>query len=151
MRSRPAGMVFVAMVAALVAACSLLHSPATQPTPEPHEQMPSPASIWLTSDPLSPSAPVRIDLTSPADPGIHRDHTFLAGEPLRGVFPLSSGAYTLVGLGGACRTDLLLGPSRETDVVIRLERAGGCKFVTAAEHASGGVMHGEPSILVVPR
>ena len=149
MTARPAGMVFGAMVAVLFAACSLLHSPATQPTPEPHEQMPSPASIWLTSDPLSPSAPVRIDLTSPADPGIHRDKTFVAGKPLRGEFPLSSGAYTLVGLGGACRTDLLLGPSRETDVVIRLERAGGCKFVTAAEHAYGGVMHDEPSVLVV--
>jgi hypothetical protein len=138
------------LVLLVAAGCSLLPHPPTQPTPEAHEQMPAPASIWLTSEPLRPSAPVRIDLISPTDPGIHRDHTFVAGEPLRGAFPTSSGAYTLIGLGGACRTDLVLGPNRETDVVIRLDEAGGCKFVTAAEHADGDVMHDEPSILVVP-
>ena len=138
------------LVLLATAGCSLLPHPTTQPTPQAHEQMPSPASIWLTSEPISPSAPVRIDLASPADVGLHRDHTFVAGEPLRGTFPLSSGAYTLIGLGGACRIGLVLGPNRDTDVVIRLDESGGCKFVTTAEHAYGDVMHEEPSILVAP-
>lgn len=132
------------------AGCSLLPHPPTQASPEAHEQMPAPASIWLTSDPVSPSAPVRIDMTSPADPGIHRDHTFVAGEPLRGAFPVSSGAYRLIGLGGACAIDLVLRPEWDTDVVIQLGPAGRCKFVTAAEHPYGGITHEEPSILVVP-
>jgi hypothetical protein len=112
--------------------------------------MPLPASIWLTSDPVSPSAPVRIDMTSPMDPELHRDHTFVAGEPLRGAFPMSSGAYRLIGLSGACTIDLVLRPEWDTDVVIQLGPAGRCKFVTAAEHPYGAITHEEPSILVVP-
>jgi hypothetical protein len=139
-----------ALVLLSTAGCSLLSQSPTQPSPEAHEQMPAPASIWLTSDPFSPSAPVRIDMTSPMDPGIHRDHTFVAGEPLRGAFPVSSGAYRLIGLGGACTIDLILKPERDTDVVIQLGPTGRCRFVTAAKHPYGGITHEEPSVLVVP-
>ena len=148
MRHRPAVAAFTLVVLA-AAGCSLVPYPPTQPTQDAHEQMPSPASIWLTSDPLSPSTPVRIDLTSSSDATFHRDHTFVAGEPLRGSFPLSSGPYRLIGLAGACTTDLFLSPSHETEVVIRLDEAGGCKFVPATEHPYGGPMHDEPSILIV--
>jgi len=142
-------MVAFALLLLSSAGCSLVPKPPTEPTSEPLEQMPMPASIWLTSDPIRPSAPVRIDLTSSTDATFHRDHTFVVGEPLRGSFPLSSGAYTLIGLGGACTTDLFLSPSHETEVVIWLDEAGGCKFAPATEHPYGGPMHDEPSILVV--
>src|SRR4051812_16009852 len=66
------------------------------------ESLPSPASIWLTSDDLALALPVAVELTSPTDPGFHRVHTFAAGEVLLATFPLSSGHYRLTALAGRC-------------------------------------------------
>lgn len=111
--------------------------------------MPAFASIWLTSEPVEPTQPVNVELTATQDPGFHRAHTFVAGAVLRGSFPVSSGRYRLVGLGGACALDLFLGTERETDVVIRLGDDGSCAFTVAREHGEE-VSHDEPEILVGP-
>ena len=116
----------------------------------PTESMPSPASVWLTSDPERPARPVRVEMTIPDQPDFHREHTFVPGEDLRGSFPVSEGRYRLTGMGGACVLDVLLGANREADVVIRLDGAGGCVFLVAAEHGYGVVTHDEPSVLVAP-
>ncbi len=116
----------------------------------PTESMPEPASVWLTSDPEIPSAPVKIEMTVPDEVDFHREHTFVSGQALRGAFPVSEGRYRLSGLSGACGLDVALGPSQEADVVIALDGDGGCAFLVAVEHGYDGVVHEEPSVLVAP-
>jgi hypothetical protein len=113
------------------------------------ESMPSPASVWLTSDPASPTQPVKVEITAPGSE-FHRMHTFEPGETLRGSFPVSEGRYRLVGLDGACMVELGLRPEHETDVVIRLDGSGGCEFALVTEHGYGAVIHDQPSVLVAP-
>ena len=113
------------------------------------ESMPAPASVWLTAVPASPPQPVKIEMTSP-DSDMHRTHTFVPGEPLRGSFPVSEGRYRLSAQGGACRLDLVLRPEHESDVVIVL-REDGCELMVAIEHAyDSGITHQEPAVLVAP-
>jgi hypothetical protein len=137
-RSRTAGVGVLLCAAAVLGGCG------------PTESMPAPASVWLTSDPASPAGPVRVEMTNADQGDFHREHTFVAGQVLRGSFPVSAGPYRLSGMGHACTIDVVLGASREADVVIRLDDAGGCAFVVAAEHGDGDVAHDEPSVLVAP-
>src|SRR4029079_10462258 len=116
---------------------------------EGEEHMPAFASIWLTSDPATPAAPVRVEMTDPGDAGVHRSHVFPAGVELRGTFPVSTGAYRLIGLDGRCGIDLKLLPDREADVVLSLTDDGSCSFALADDHALGDdVEHEEPAVLV---
>lgn len=130
-----------------IAACV----PGLGSTPEAQENMPLYASIWLTAEPPIPVLPVQVDLTVLPDPGINRSHTFVPGTALRGSFPVSSGEYRLIGLGGKCAMDLVLAPESETDVVIKVAETGGCEFARIREHRlADGILHEEPSVLVVP-
>ena len=137
-RSRTAGLGVLLFAAAVVGGCG------------PTESMPAPASVWLTSNPATPARPVRVEMTIPGESDFHREHTFVAGQDLRGSFPVSAGRYRLSGMGGACVLDVALRANREADVVIRLDDAGGCAFQVAAEHGDGEVTHDEPSVLVAP-
>lgn len=133
-------------VALAVAACGPA-SRSTAATANGQERMPSPASIWISSEPAAPTKPVKVELTSPQDPTFHRSHTFQTGEVLRGSIPVSSGQYRLVGLGGTCALDLFLGPQRETDVVIGLGVDGGCAFTVVREHGEE-VVHDGSEVLI---
>ena len=139
------------MVAVVLAACAARQ---TDPSPafvEGEEHMPAFASIWLTSDPVVPDVPVRVEMTDPFDAALHRSHVFPAGVELRGTFPVSTGAYRLIGLDGRCGIDLKLLPDRESDVVLRLGDDGSCSFTLADDHALGDdVEHEEPAVLVAP-
>lgn len=134
------------LVVSAAAACANLPDPNLRHTPGT-ESMPAPASVWLTADPASPSRAVTIEMTS--DGGMHRTHTFPAGEPLRGSFPVSEGRYRLIGDKGACAIDIVLEPEREADVVIAVH-ADGCEFAELTVHRYGAVTHREPSVLVAP-
>jgi hypothetical protein len=127
---------------------------ATDPSPAfvgGEEHMPAFASIWLTSDPVAPDDPVRVEMTDPGDAGVHRSHVFPAGVDLRATFPVSTGAYRLIGLDGRCGIDLKLLPDREADVVLRLGADGSCSFRLDDDHALGDdVEHAEPAVLVAP-
>ncbi len=90
--------------------------------------MPAPASIWLTSETTAPASPVDVSMTSPDDPGIRFAHTFVAGEPVRGVFATSQGRYTLVALDGACSLPLTLGPDDAADVLLSLGPGSACSL-----------------------
>jgi hypothetical protein len=92
------------------------------------EQAPGPASVWLTSDPATPSSPVEVVMTSPNDPGISFAHIFVAGEALRGDFATSQGTYALAALGGACSLPLVLGPNEAVDVLVTLGPGSGCSL-----------------------
>ncbi len=136
-------------IAALLGGCA--PSPFQTPAAEPaHEQMPAPASVWLTADPASPVQPVKVEMSSLEDPAFRRQHTFVAGEALRGIFPVSSGRYRLTGLDGACVIDVILGASREADVVIQIVSGADCAFDLVAEHGYDGITHEEPAVLVAP-
>ena len=136
-------------VAALAAACSPRPT-LTSEAVTGQERMPAPAGVWLTADPVSPSRPVKVEITSLEDPQFHREHTFAAGEALRGTSGVSSGRYRLTGLDGACVTDLFLGPSREADVEIRLEGETACSFRTVLDHGIDEVTHDDPAVLIGP-
>ena len=138
----PAGLI---VLAGVVAACEPMLSEQIA-----EEHMPLPASIWLTSVPAEPSAPVPIEVTTPGDRTWSREHTFAPGVPLIGSIPLSNGAYRLSALGDACVIDLALGGEQEADVLIRLSDAGGCSLVQVREHGYGSGNHDGPSILVAP-
>jgi hypothetical protein len=114
--------------AAVVAGCTLLPSP----TPElGHESMPGPASVWLTSDPATPTIPVPVVLGSLHDPAVRLRHTFVAGQVLRGDFATSQGRYRMTALDGACSIDLPLGPSQAAEVVLTLDGDAGCSLAVA--------------------
>jgi len=98
--------------------------------PEAVELMPGPASVWLTSVPASPVAPVDVAMTAP-DPGILFAHTFEAGSPLRGDFATSQGLYFLSALDGACRLPLNLGASEEAQVLLTVAGDGTCTLAVA--------------------
>jgi hypothetical protein len=141
----------VLLACALSAACQGSQTDATPAFVEGEEHMPAFASIWLTSDPLAPDIPVRLDMPDPGDAAIHRSHVFPAGVDLRATFPVSTGAYRLIGLDGRCGIDLELLPDRESDVVLRLGDDGSCSFTVADDHALGDdVDHEEPAVLVAP-
>jgi hypothetical protein len=113
--------------------------------------MPSPASIWLTAEPATPLKPVLLELFAPPDLVAFRDHTFPAGEVLRGDIPLSNGRFRLEALGGACALDLFLGPERETDLVLTIGADDACAFSVTKEHGLGAeVGHEEPAVLIAP-
>jgi hypothetical protein len=114
------------------------------------EHMPLPASIWLTSVPAEPAAPVQIVVTTPGDGTWAREHTFEPGVPLIGSIPLSDGPYRLSALGHACVIDLELGGEREADVLLRLLDGGACSLVQVREHGYGSGNHDGPSTLVAP-
>lgn len=108
--------------------------------------MPGPASIWLTSIPATPNDRVPVVLTS--DSEFVRGHTFAAGRPIRGEFPVSEGQYVLSALENACAIDLELHRDRETDVAIRVDGLK-CEFMLVREHGPE-INHGEPTDVVVP-
>ena len=145
-RSFATGWIAAVAVVFAVAACGPISRSATA-TANGQERMPSPASIWITSEPAVPDKPVMVELTSPQDPTFHRTHTFQPDQILRGSIPVSSGHYRLVGLNGTCAFDVFLGPDRETDVVIGLEVDGGCDFTVAREHGQD-VFHDGPEVLI---
>ncbi len=145
------------MAGALVAAIAVLAAcggRGTDPSPAVvggEEHMPAFASIWLTSDPVAPAIPVRVEMMDPGDAAKHRSHVFPAGLDLRATFPVSIGAYRLIGLDGRCGIDLKLLPDRESDVVLRVGGDGSCSFALADDHAVGDdVEHEEPAVLVAP-
>jgi hypothetical protein len=148
---RSVGPITVLLACALSAACQGRRTDATPAFVEGEEHMPAFASIWLTSDPAAPDVPVRVEMTDPGDAAIHRSHVFPAGVDLRATFPVSAGAYRLIGLDGRCGIDLKLLPDRESDVVLRLGDDGSCSFTLVDDHAIGDdVEHGEPAVLVAP-
>ena len=136
---------------ALLATSVAVGCTATEPTAaELHEDMPAPASIWLTADPAAPSVPVDLEVrTAPHDEFI-RQHTFDAGQPIRGSIPLGEGGIRLVALEGACSIDLLLEPERETDVIITVAGARACSFAIDRTHRSAEIVHPESGVLVAP-
>jgi hypothetical protein len=115
----------IGAASAVVTACSG-PSPDISSSPSFGEQMPGPASIWLTSDPAAPTAPVEVVMTSPDDPDVRFAHTFVAGQALRGSFVTSQGSYAMTAFGGACRLPLVLGPDEAVDVLLTLEPGPGC-------------------------
>ena len=123
--------VLLGAVAALLASCTTAlprtHEPGT-------ETMPGYASVWLTADPAVLDVPVLATMTSPDDPGILFQHTFVAGAPLRGSFATSEGRYHLAARGGACSADLVLGPSELAMVTLALEGETGCSMLLTAVH-----------------
>jgi hypothetical protein len=110
---------------AVVSAASSLYGCGGMPL---SEQMPGPASVWLTSDPATPSSPVEVVMTSPDDPGIWLAHTFVAREALRGDFATSQGSYALAALGGACSLPLVLGANEAVDILLTLGPGSGCSL-----------------------
>ena len=90
--------------------------------------MPGPASVWLASEPVTPTSPVDVVMTSPDGTSIRLAHTFAAGEPLNGLFATSEGSYTLAALGGACRLPLTLGPNEAADVLLTLGPGSACSL-----------------------
>jgi len=133
------------LVAAVAAGCGRISEGGV-----PEERMPLPASIWLTSQPAEPSAPVQIEVTSPGDDRWSREHTFQPGEELIGSIPLGEGRYRLTALDGSCGIDLTLAGEREADLVLRLGTDGQCDFIQAAEHPYGAVRHDGFAVLVAP-
>jgi len=69
-------------VAISLAACASDPGPTFLAVPG-QEQMPLPASVWLTADPETPANPVKVEMTAPQEADFHREHTFVAGEALR--------------------------------------------------------------------
>jgi hypothetical protein len=145
------GWIAIVLACALSAACQGRQTDPATAIVEGEEHMPAFASIWLTSDPVAPDVPVRVEMTDPRDAAIHRSHVFPAGVDVRATFPVSTGAYRLIGLDGRCGIDLKLLPDRESDVVLRLGDDGSCSFTLADDHALGDdVDHEEPAVLVAP-
>lgn len=125
---RPGQLALAATSAALfVSGCGSL-APWTTPSATIAEQMPAPATVWLTSAAASPASPLVVSMTSPDDPGIGFSHTFVAGQPVRGVFATSQGRYTLAARGGACVLPLVLEPDEEADVLLAIGPGAGCSL-----------------------
>ena len=116
--------VIAVSIVGLVSACAAIPFPS--PSPEAVEQMPGPASVWLTSDPATPVSPVDVAMTVPGDPGVLFAHTFPSGAPLRGDFATSQGPHVLSALGGACGLRLDLGASEEAQVLLTVADDGTC-------------------------
>jgi len=115
----------VAFAASVVSGCSALPSLAS-PSPTVSEQMPGPASVWLTSEPAAPTSAIEVVVTSPDDAGIRFAHTFVAGEALRGSFATSQGRYTMAALGVTWSLPLVLGPDEAADVLLTVGPGSGC-------------------------
>jgi len=95
--------------------------------PQPAEEhMPGPASVYLSSDPAAPTAPIAVVMTSPDEPSIRFEHTFNAGQTLFGDFATSQGRYVLAALGGTCRLPIILAPNEVADVLLTVTPDTGC-------------------------
>ena len=138
-----------AIAALFVAGCGTL-SPRTSPSATIGEQMPAPASVWLTSAAAAPTSALDVSMTSPDDPGIGFAHTFVAGQPVRGVFATSQGRYTLAALGGACSLPLVLGPDEAADVLLTIGPGAGCWLAVAQRGRMGdpAMMKTEDAVLI---
>jgi hypothetical protein len=119
----------------MVAGCGVL--PPWAPSPTPGEQMPGPASIWLTSAPATPATPIDVVMTSPDDTGVRFAHTFVPRSALRGSFATSEGRYTLAALGGACTLPLVLGPDDAVDVLLTLGPGASCTLAVVQRGRMG--------------
>ncbi len=141
--------VAVAIAALVVAGCGTL-PPFASPSPTIGEQMPGPASVWLTSAAVAPASALDVSMTSPNDPGILFAHTFVAGQPVRGVFATSQGRYTLTAGGGACSLPLVLGPDEAADVLLTIGPGAGCWLSVSQRGRMGdpAMMKTEDAVLI---
>jgi hypothetical protein len=144
--------VAVAVAASTVSGCAAVPSGAS-PSPTLGEQVPGPASVWLTSEPEAPGSPVEVVMTSPDDAGIRFAHTFVAGQALRGALATSQGRYTMAALGGACSLPLVLGPDEAAAVVLTLGPGSGCTLeVVQRGRLNDPAMQGpEDAVLITNR
>ena len=117
------GLVVGATAAALAASCTGLPKATFE---QGVERMPGYASVWLTSEPGTAQVPVLVAMTSPDDPGLLFQHTFVAGVALRGHFATSEGRYRLVARGDGCAIDVVLGPGELAEVVLTLDGDAAC-------------------------
>ena len=134
---------------ALALALAACEASASTTLPPATEHGPGPASIWLTTDPAVPNAPVSVTMTSPDEPDILFAHTFAPGTAVRGAFATSEGRYRLAAFSGACAVDLVLGHSSATEVELTID-AGGCRLavVRTGNMNDPAMSHDEPVVLI---
>ncbi|MGH2474372.1 MAG: hypothetical protein ACRDIL_03840 [Candidatus Limnocylindrales bacterium] len=89
-------------------------------------------------------------MTSPDDPGIRFSHTFVADQPVRGVFATSEGRYMLAARGGACSLPLTLEPDEEADVLLTIGPGEGCSLAVVRRGRMGdpAMMKNEDAVLI---
>src|SRR3954469_18714506 len=102
--------------------------------------MPGPASVRVVGDPAVAPRPLILALTRE---GFRREARVSTGQRVLAEFPVSEGAYRLIGGDEVCSGVLDLDPSTEADVLLRLPDDGTCELRLTGSHPFDAVRHPE--------